>query len=114
MDNFRRLTSDQLKERMQAGEAGLLVDLRDKIDFDQEHIAGSINIPLESLRPEEFLHEYSHRPIYLICASGKRAYNAAELFQQIGCSDIIVMAGGILSWRVLGYPLVGGKHRPIA
>lgn len=110
MDTYRRVSSDQLKERLRRGEPGLLVDLREKAAFKREHIAGSINLPLEGLKPGEFLKDHADRPVYLICSCGKRAYQAAALFYESGFFDVIVIAGGLLSWRVLGFPLVGTNH----
>jgi rhodanese-related sulfurtransferase len=110
MDSYRRVTSDQLRERLRRGESGLLIDLRDYGDFELEHIAGSINEPLPNLKPEDLLRSHGHGPIYLICSNGERAYKAAALLQEHGYFDVIIIAGGILSWRVLGFPLVGKLH----
>ena len=110
MDNYRQITADQLRERIKRDEPGLIVDLRDSAEFDQEHIAGSINLPLTDFSLEKFLRDYPDSPVYLLCASGQNACRTASLFYQSGFFDVFVLAGGILSWRVLGFPLVGKIH----
>ena len=87
-----------------------MIDLRISNEFEDEHIAGAINLPLEDLDAAKFLTEHKQRPLFLICNTGKRAYEAAEQFYKIGFYDIYILAGGILSWRVLGFPLTGKKH----
>jgi len=106
MDSFRRTTSDQLREKLNRGERLLMVDVRNRDEYEHEHIAGSINIPVDTLDIERFLRTHDDTAIYLICNSGKNAYIAASKFFDCGFFEVIVIAGGILSWRVLGYPLV--------
>lgn len=105
MDNYRRITSDLLRERLRKGEATLILDLREPPEFEEQHIANSLNIPLEMLNVENFLKEQSRGPIYLACTTGKKAYKAADMFYEAGCTDIVILAGGLLSWRALGFPL---------
>ncbi len=110
MHSFRRTTSDQLKEKLRRGELLLIVDLRERDDFAHEHIAGSINIPLDSFDAETFLRAHEQATtVYLICTSGTKAYLAASKFFDCGFFDVVVVAGGLLSWRVMGYPLVQKK-----
>lgn len=91
---------------MRRGESVLLLDVRTPAQFENEYISGSINIPLENLDPDQLLSQHKERPVVLICSSGKRAYQAADKFIQSGFYDIIVIAGGLLAWKVLGFPLI--------
>ncbi len=113
MDSFRRISSDQLREKQKRGEDTIVLDLRTPEDFEKEHLAGSTNVPLESLTPEvvqQLIEQHSKSPFFLMCSTGKRAYKAAEIFYDSGHFDVIVIAGGLLAWRVLGFPLQG-KNR---
>ncbi len=110
MDNYRRVTADNLREKLRQGPVPTMLDFRSHGDFEQEHIAGSINVPLETFDVEKLVSENTEGPIYLLCTSGKRAYKAADLFYAMGFNDVIILAGGLLSWRVLGFPLEGKKH----
>lgn len=110
MDNYRRITSDQLREQLRAGHSCLILDVRSGAEFEMEHIAGAVNMPLDKLKVEEFLKGTSQKQLVLICATGKLAYQAADMFFESGFHDFKVVAGGLLSWKVLGFPLVGKAH----
>ncbi|MBX9689256.1 MAG: rhodanese-like domain-containing protein [Candidatus Obscuribacterales bacterium] len=88
----------------------LLVDLRLPADFADEHIAGSINMPIAVLQAELSRQGIQRVPIYLICSNGSLAYKAADILASLGFERLVVMAGGLLAWRVFGFPLVGRKH----
>ncbi|MBX9723392.1 MAG: rhodanese-like domain-containing protein [Candidatus Obscuribacterales bacterium] len=112
MDSFRRISSDQLREKQKRGEEIIVLDLRTPEEFEKEHIGGSLNIPLETLTPtaiQQLLENHSRNPFFLICSTGKLAYKAAEIFYDYGHFEVIVIAGGLLAWRVLGFPLQGKK-----
>jgi len=106
MDSYRRVTSDQLREELRTGHSVLILDLRSIAEFDQEHIAGSLSLPLENFEPAEFLKEHRERPVVLLSSTGREAYVAAEQFYKIGFFDLKIVAGGLLAWKVLGFPLV--------
>lgn len=44
-----RIQVQELWERLQAGEAIVIVDVRSQKEYEQEHIAGAISLPLEEL-----------------------------------------------------------------
>ena len=91
-----------------AGQTGLvLVDVRSPIEFETEHIAGSINLPLESIdsRCEEVSRNC--QPV-VICRSGKRAERGAYVLMGRGFHPK-VLEGGIIAWRKAGLPLEEGK-----
>lgn len=105
MDDYRRITSDQLRDLQKRGEKVLVVDVRKPSFYQSERIVGSVNVPLEDLNPDEVLKNAGKRPIVLVCTSGKLAYEAADRFYASEIRDISVMAGGLLAWKVLGFPI---------
>lgn len=102
---YGKVSSDQLKELLKSETPGLLIDLRSEADFAKEHIDGAVNLPFEDFDPAVVLSQFSARPIYLICTSGKKAAAAASELHNYGFFEINIVAGGILAWRVLGFPL---------
>ncbi|MGY6278062.1 FAD-dependent oxidoreductase [Methylomonas sp. MgM2] len=75
-----------------------LVDVRTVAEFEQKHIPGALNIPLDSLR--ERLHELSReREVWVICGVGLRAYNATRILQQHGFS-VKNLSGGMQTYHV--------------
>jgi rhodanese-related sulfurtransferase len=93
-----------------AAQTGLvLIDVRSPIEFETEHIAGSINVPLESL--DSRCDELSRNgQLVLICRSGKRAERGAHTLMGRGFRPK-VLEGGMIAWRTAGLPVKEGKTR---
>jgi adenylyltransferase/sulfurtransferase len=61
-----RITPQELKERLDSGEAILVVDSRSPLEFEAEHIAGAISVP--SSEVESRLDEFPRdQEIVLYC-----------------------------------------------
>ncbi|MFQ5701385.1 MAG: FAD-dependent oxidoreductase [Acidobacteriota bacterium] len=76
---------------------GLLLDVREASEFEQEHIPDAINIPLSELRGR--LEELpADRDIWVYCAVGQRAYYASRLLSQRGF-HAQVLSGGLRTYR---------------
>lgn len=100
-----RVTSTEV-----AAQNGLvLVDVRSPIEFETEHIAGSINVPLETLdsRYDEIARSGQ---LVVICRSGKRAERGAYTLMGRGFQPK-VLDGGMIAWRKSGLPIIEGKKR---
>ena len=99
---------NELKQRLDAGEDLLLLDVRSAEDFigEQGHIAGALNISLEDL-PKQLasLAEYEERPIITICRTDKRSAKAATILVQQGFADVHVARMGMTDWNQKGYPI---------
>jgi uncharacterized membrane protein YdjX (TVP38/TMEM64 family)/rhodanese-related sulfurtransferase len=100
------LTIAELKQRLDAGEDMLILDVRSAEDFvgEQGHIAAATNIPLEALAdrlPE--LGAYEERPIILVCRTDRRSAQAAQLLTQQGFADVHVAKGGMTEWNAQGF-----------
>lgn len=82
---------DELKSLEQKGGA-IFLDTRTPHEYERGHIAGFINIPLDSLRQR--LEELDkNKKIYLICHSGLRSYLASRILSQRGF-DCYNFSGG--------------------
>ena len=77
--------------------AALLVDVRGENEFQAGHIAGSRNIPLETLRGR--LSELpDNREIWLVCGVGQRSYYALKLLLQNGFR-VKILSGGMETYQ---------------
>ncbi|MCP5184205.1 MAG: rhodanese-like domain-containing protein [Pseudomonadales bacterium] len=85
----------------------VVVDLRDKKEFDQGHLVGAINIPYASLdsRVEE-LKKYHERPVVLVCRMGQHAGTAGTQLRKQGFTNISRLTGGFMEWRNQNLPVV--------
>jgi len=101
------LTSAQLVERQQAGQAPVLLDVRRTEEFRDGHIAGALNIPVEQLDSRAgVLGVPRDREIVVYCVSGRRAARAQETLETLGYSHVRVLDGSLNAWRQQNLPLV--------
>lgn len=96
----------------------VIVDVREKDEFECEHIEYSVHVPLGefSAKAPALLHHMSDKKIVIMCRSGKRAQMAIDQVRSQGLSDRLkVFEGGILEWKKQGRPTVvkSEGHFPI-
>ena len=71
------------------------MDVRERIEFENVHIKGAVNIPLSELR--EIINEIPHdKTVYLHCRTGQRSYNAALALQNLGYDNVVNITGSFL------------------
>ncbi len=87
----------------------VLLDVRSPIEFETEHIANSINVPLDAL-DSRFDEVPRKGQLIVICRSGKRAERGAYMLMGRGFQPQ-VMDGGMVAWRNAGLPVKEGKKR---
>lgn len=83
---------------------------------EQEHNIEKLNLPhvckeLKDLDPIEFIKENNLTPddtINIICSSGARASQAAEMFENIGFKNVSVVIGGLTEAEYEGLDVI--KH----
>lgn len=81
----------------------VLVDVRETSEYEREHIAGALLLPLSSFDPDLFPTLPGKR-IVIHCAVGKRSEAAGKMLLKEGHSDITHMTGGIDAWKAAGLP----------
>ena len=84
---------------------GLFLDIREAPEFNKEHIADSVSMPLSTLADNLATLKNPQQPIILVCASGQRAHSAAKQLRSNGFSDVNVLAGGLNTWKEAKLPL---------
>jgi glyoxylase-like metal-dependent hydrolase (beta-lactamase superfamily II) len=82
-----------------------LLDVRAAVELagDLGTLAGVQHIPLDELRAR--VSEVSHdRPVVVVCQTGRRSALATTILAKAGVSRIANLAGGMVTWRLLGLP----------
>ena len=70
----------------------IIVDVREKEEFEKSHIKGAINIPTNKIDPEDFKNKNK----YLIyCRSGNRAKSVVKNLQKQGLDNIYYLEGSM-------------------
>lgn len=75
---------------------GQLIDVREPAEYAAGSVTGAVNIPLNEL-PRRLGELDRQRPVVLLCRSGNRSRQAATYLAAAGFTDVINLAGGILS-----------------
>jgi phage shock protein E len=80
--------------------ATLEVDVRSQWEFEEAHIPGAKNIPLDEvpLRIQEL--KSANTPVVLYCRSGNRSGMAVSILKQNGIANVY-NGGGIANMQVL-------------
>lgn len=91
---IREITPAEVNELSQAG--AVVLDVRDKEEFEQGHIEGASNISRGTL--EMRIHEVvpdKNTPIVCYCAGGNRGAMAADTLQRMGYTNVASIDGGL-------------------
>jgi rhodanese-related sulfurtransferase len=112
VSRLEQVDPDGLATRLGAGEDLVVLDVRDRKEYAEAHIAGSVHIPYGEILDR--LGELpSGRAIATVCSGGKRSGLAASLLQREGFDEVVhVGKGGIGTWQRLGHPVERGE--PVA
>jgi hydroxyacylglutathione hydrolase len=95
---IERVTTDALVEMMAGSDPPLLLDVRTEREWVEDHIAGSLNLPLSRLL-SRLSDVPGDRPIVVMCASGYRSAIAASLLHGEGFHAVGDLTGGLSKWE---------------
>lgn len=94
------ITSDELKQRQQAGETPTIIDVRESWEFEESRIPGAQNIPLNSLPTKlDDLEDLKTQEVIVHCKSGARATSAKAYLTQQGFANVRNLLGGIQDYQ---------------
>ena len=86
-----------------------LIDVRTKHEFQSFHIRGAQSFPLRELSAAKVLRgrkREATEPLYIICNNRVRASLAAGLLTSAGCTQPVVVDGGMETWVREGLSVV--------
>jgi adenylyltransferase/sulfurtransferase len=90
-------TPEELKKRLDRGEAVFILDVRNPEEYQICRIPGSTLIPLPSL-PQRVGELDRGRELVVHCKSGMRSQKAIALLREQGFTKLVNLKGGILAW----------------
>ena len=102
--NIREISPQEAAAKSEGGEA-MIVDVRDKDEWDEEHIPNATHLSRGTI--ERDIEEKVPDPNALIichCGGGGRSALAAESLQKMGYKNVRSMAGGFKAWKAAGLP----------
>lgn len=96
-----RVDARELWRRMRdkrQGATPLVLDVREPREYKQGHIPDSQLVPLPTILSAN-VRLPNDRQIVLVCRSGRRSKRAAYALQKIGCMNVAILQGGMVSWE---------------
>ena len=85
-------------EKFRNEKNAVLLDVRRVDEYQEKHIPGSINIPVETIEQALEVLLDKNQTIYVHCRSGVRSLKAADALIKMGYTNIIEI-GGILDYK---------------
>jgi sulfur-carrier protein adenylyltransferase/sulfurtransferase len=96
-DVAAEMTVRELKERMDAGEPLVILDVRETAEYQINRIEGSVLIPLGEL-PRRHQELDATAFVVCLCKMGGRSAQAAGFLRGAGFERVVNLTGGILAW----------------
>ena len=85
----------------------VVVDIRDRKDFNEGRITGSINIPLNSIKSRASeLKKFKDKQIIVADKMGQHSAMAVKQLNAEGYANVVRLNGGVADWKGSNLPLV--------
>ncbi len=96
------ISPSEAAEKSKSGDA-VIVDVREKDEWDEEHIPGAIHMSRGTIELdiEEKVPD-TNAMVICHCGGGGRSTLAAESLQKLGYKNVRSMAGGFKAWKAAG------------
>ena len=108
MEHFHRVDVVQARHAQQQG--AILLDVREEHEWAAGHAPDAVHIPLRQL-PARLREVPGHRPVLVICRSGRRSAEAAAVLAgPLGghVAEVANVEGGMVAWARAGFPVLAG------
>lgn len=111
----REITPQALQDKLNASEDLLLVDVRERGEFEAGHIKGAHLVPRGIIEAAADPGYPKHLPelaaardrlVVVYCATSGRSAMAAAVLQMMGFTNVLNMEGGYARWVEGGLPQV--------
>ena len=107
----RTIDRETLKKKLDSGEDIKLIEVLMPKPFNEAHIKGAINIPLNTIAKEASEQFNKDDAIIVYCADAacKASPAAAEKLETFGFTNVYDYEGGKQDWMDAGYPVEGSN-----
>lgn len=115
LEKVPQMNSGELSEKLESSVAPVVLDVRERDEWEGGHIAGARNVPLGQLT-ERVAELERDRPLVLQCELGERSSIAASVLRAQGFTNVVNLSDGFAGWQRRGLPIEkpGRAGAPIA
>jgi rhodanese-related sulfurtransferase len=102
---IKTLSAEEVVSLQKNKEAFVLIDVRDKADWEKGHIKRAQNLPKPMI--EQGIQETvpdKNTKVVLYCGGGTRSGLSADILQNLGYKQVYSLAGGWRGWSAKGLP----------
>jgi hydroxyacylglutathione hydrolase len=107
------ITSIDTKELRERLNEVMLIDVRQRSEWDEGHIPGAIHFEGGRIAWEDlpFPHD---QPLAIQCSSGNRSMSVSSVLRRRGYRNVIQVEGGITQWKRNGFEITQENSAPTA
>jgi rhodanese-related sulfurtransferase len=88
-------------------ENGVVLDVRERKEYEKGHIVDAVNIPLDKFGERAVeLEKHKEHPIIVVCQVGHQAGDAVRQLEERGFTRVSRMSGGMSEWLAQNLPVV--------
>ena len=96
---MQEMNVKELAERIKAGNAPLIIDVREPDEYAYARIPGAVLKPLGDFRA--WVQELDKDQEYVLqCHTGSRSWQAAYMLERMGFQKVYNLSGGIEAWSL--------------
>ena len=98
------ISAEELRSRLNAGEAVHLLDVREPHEHAEFNIGGTL-LPLGKIlgMQVEEIEDWKNEEVICYCRSGQRSMQASLMLETFGFTNVKNLTGGMLGWQAAGY-----------
>jgi rhodanese-related sulfurtransferase len=86
---------------------GVVLDIREKKEFDAGHIVDAVHIPATKVSASlGQLEKFKSKPLVVVCRMGQQSAEVCKTLKAAGFSQVVRLSGGMSEWRAQNLPLV--------
>ena len=101
------VTADDVRREIDSKSGAVVLDVREKEEFRDGHLAGAISTPRGFLEMQVEGHVPDKQtPIIAYCQSGVRSLLAGRILKEMGYANVRSLGGGFGAWKNGGFPWV--------
>lgn len=95
---MKEITVQELKEKKEAGDNFLLLDVREDVEYLVSNLDGH-HIPLGQLQNRlQEIEDQQDSEVVVMCRSGRRSSKAASFLESQGFENVANLKGGMKKW----------------
>ncbi|MCH8067387.1 MAG: rhodanese-like domain-containing protein [Nanoarchaeota archaeon] len=113
---MKTISAEELKEKIDAEEDFVLVNVLSKESYEARHVPTSINIPVDEVEnraPTELPDKNKEIIVYCASTTCQASPRAAKKLEELGYINVTDYETGVVGWQDAGYPFTDGSDKKV-